>query len=330
MATTDIGIKLSLQGANEVQSGLDRVGTGLRGMATNAKESVSSVKELALAMGAAFSVKSIIDAADAVTTLRNQLKLATGSASEAKTAYAALFDVAQRARVSFTDLGATYASLSRAGEQLGVSQQRLLGVTEAISNAVTISGGSAESAKAALVQLSQGLASGTLRGDELNSVMEQTPRLASALAAGLGVTTGELRKLGEAGEITADKVIRALESQAGVLKGEVAGSVLTVGQAWQQLQNASVKTIGDFDAATGASSTLASAMQALAGAITTVGQAAREHETATKVFFGLIAGAAVATTVGAIASALGGWLRSLGASEVRWPPWAPLLPRPIR
>jgi len=312
MATTDIGIKLSLQGANEVQSGLDRVGTGLRGMATNAKESVSSVKELALAMGAAFSVKSIIDAADAVTTLRNQLKLATGSASEAKTAYAALFDVAQRARVSFTDLGGTYASLARAGEQLGVSQQRLLGVTEAISNAVTISGGSAESAKAALVQLSQGLASGTLRGDELNSVMEQTPRLASALAAGLGVTTGELRKLGEAGEITADKVIRALESQAGVLKGEVAGSVLTVGQAWQQLQNASVKTIGDFDAATGASSTLASAMQALAGAITTVGQAAREHETATKVFFGLIAGAAVATTVGAIASALGGLVTVIG------------------
>ena len=158
--------------------------------------------------------------------------MATGSTQSASQAYEALFDIAQRSRVSFTELGSTFASISRAGQELGLSQQRLLGVTEAIGNAMTISGGSAEGMKAALVQLGQGLSSGTLRGEELNSVMEQTPRLAKAIADGLGVSTGKLREMGAAGQLTGEQVIKALESQSSVLSGEVQGAALTAGQAF--------------------------------------------------------------------------------------------------
>ncbi|MBV5333463.1 tape measure protein, partial [bacterium] len=102
------------------------------------------------------------------TTLQTQLRLSSSSAAEASKAYSALFDIAQQGRVSFTELGTTYAAIARSGKELGISQSRLLDVTQSISQAMTIGGGSAASMQAALVQLGQGLSSGTLRGEELN------------------------------------------------------------------------------------------------------------------------------------------------------------------
>jgi tape measure domain-containing protein len=269
----------------------------------------ASFRSLAATAAAGLSVRAFVQAADAVTILNNQLKLATGSTQAASKAYTALFDIAQRSRVSFTELGGTFASISRAGEALGISQTRLLSVTESISNAVAISGGSAESARASLIQLSQGLASGTLRGDELNSVMEQTPRLAKALADGLGVSTGELRKLGEQGKITASAVIGALESQSKVLSGEVKNSVVTVGQAFTQLQNSAVLAVGEFDKASGASNSLAKALQGVAGVVQTVGAALKENQTAIQTTAGALAGlasVAVVSKLAAVATGIGG------------------------
>ena len=310
---TDIRIRLGLTGENEVNNGLRSITQGLDNIGGKAGFAVSGLAALGSALGVAFSARAIISAADAVTVLNNQLKLVTSSTKAAGQAYDELFNIAQRSRVSFTELGSTYASIARAGEQLGISQTRLLGVTEAISNAVTVSGGSAESAKAALVQLSQGLASGTLRGDELNSVMEQTPRLASALAAGLGVTTGELRKMGEQGQITADKVISALESQSATLKGEVASSVTTVGQAWTVLTNATVVAVGEIDKASGASATLADAMKSIASAVTTVGRAFKENEATISTVMGVIGGAAIAGGVALVATRVATLAVSVGS-----------------
>jgi tape measure domain-containing protein len=302
MAIPRIGIELSLDGADKTARGVRQVAGELDVLGSAGSAATNSLRNFASVAAAGLSVQSFVQAADAVTVLNNQLKLATGSTKAAGQAFDALFAIAQRSRVSFTELGGTFASIARAGDALGLSQQRLLGVTEAISNAVAISGGSAESARASLVQLSQGLASGALRGDELNSVMEQTPRLAKALADGLGVTTGELRKLGEEGKITADKVIKALESQASALKGELAGSIVTVAQAWTQLTNASVKAAGDIDGVTGASNTLVGALQGLAGAVSTVGQAFKDNQSAINTTMGALGGAALAAgllTVGA-------------------------------
>lgn len=285
------------ESASKASGGIAQFGEA----SSTATASLGSFKAAIGAIGIGVAVRQFVGMADAVTVLNNQLKLSTGSAAAASTAYESLFEIAQRSRVSFTELGGTYASISRAGEQLGISQQRLLGVTEAISNAVAVSGGSAESSRAALVQLSQGLASGTLRGDELNSVMEQTPRLAKALADGLGVTTGELRKLGEEGKITAQSVIKALESQSDVLKKEVAGSVVTVGQAFTQLSNATTKTVGEFDSASGASKSLASAITAVASGVTSLGSTIKDNESSFKLIFGGLAGVAVVSGAGALA-----------------------------
>jgi len=165
---------------------------------------------------------------------------------------------------------------------------------------------------AALVQLGQGLASGTLRGEELNSVMEQTPRLAKAIADGLGVPIGKLREMGAAGEISAEQVIRALESQSAVLRGEVTSSVLTVGQAMTQLQNATILAIGELDKASGASSTLAGLLSEVADMIGVVGRAAKDNEAAVKTTFGALAGAGVAAGLLLVASRLARVAASVG------------------
>lgn len=271
----EVKVRLALEGADKARAdlgGVERQLDRLTGALSRAGHYGAGL--LLINQGLAPMAQAAVRAADAVTTLQNSLKLATGSTQAAGQAYEALFDIAQRSRVSFTELGATFSSISRAGQEMGISQQRLLTVTEAIGNAMTISGGSAQSMQAALVQLGQGLSSGTLRGEELNSVMEQAPRLAKALADGLGVPIGKLREMGAAGEISAQQVIAALESQSKVLSGEVTGATLTVSQAFTVLSNAAIKFTGEANDATGVTKGLADALVWVSEAITTVGKSA--------------------------------------------------------
>lgn len=292
---------------------LKRKQQGAAGAVTDFVSSLGGMKQALAAVGAASVTAKFVQVADAVVTLNNQLKLATGSTQAAASAYTALFDIAQRSRVGFVELGETYASIARAAAPLGVSQERLLKVTESIGNAMTISGGSAQGLQAALVQLGQGLSSGVLRGEELNSVMEQAPRLAKALADGLGVTTGQLRAMGAEGEITAEKVIKALESQSAVLKGEVAGSALTVGQAFTQLGNSTTYAIGELDKTIGVSSAVAGAISSIASSLDGLGRVVADNEVAIKATLGF-AGAVVGAK--AAAAAIGGVTAALTAARV--------------
>ena len=254
MANTTARIRLALEGQGQVVQGMKQVEDGTASL----RRSMASLVG-ALSVGA--TVREYFQAADAVTLLQNRLKLATGSAQAAASAYNELFDVAQRSRVSFTSLGTTYATIARSTKELGLSQRQLMTVTEAIGNAMTVSGGSTESMNAALVQLGQGLGSGTLRGEELNSVMEQTPRLAQAIADGLGITLGKLREYAKDGKLTAETVTKALRSQASVLAGEVQNSTLTFGQAMTVARNSATAFVGQIDATSGASGFLAQTVQ---------------------------------------------------------------------
>ncbi len=308
MANNEVKLRLSVDGTAAVVSDVDRVGDKLGTLDSRARQAAQGADTLKTALGAMATmgtVYAMVNMADAVTTLNTQLRLASGSASEASSAYTALFDIAQKGRVSFTDLGTTYAAIARSGKEMGVSQTRLLTVTQSISQAMTIGGGSAASMQAALVQLGQGLSSGVLRGEELNSVMEQTPRLAKALADGLGIPIGELRKLGEAGKLTSEQVINALEKAGPQLAKEMESATLTVGQAFTLLTNSATNFIGVADAASGASGTLAGALKAISGGIDAAGQSIKDNETAFKFITSGLAGAATAAGLGATAIGIG-------------------------
>ncbi|KKI97568.1 tape measure protein, partial [Acinetobacter baumannii] len=137
-------------------------------------------------------------------------------------------------------------------------------LTETVSKAVAISGASAEAADAALVQFGQALASGTLRGEELNSVMEQTPALAKAIAKGMGITVGELRSVAAEGKITSQEIVKALRNVESDVDALFAKTDITIGQSLTLLNNEITKFVGEAGKGSGAAQVLAGSVQTLA------------------------------------------------------------------
>jgi tape measure domain-containing protein len=209
--------------------------------------------------------------ADAYSNLAGRIRLVTGEGAAFDQAFQGVFDIAQRTNSQLESTGQLFTRIAQAGRQIGVSTTDALSLTETINQAIQVSGASAESADAAIIQLIQGLQSGVLRGEEFNSVMEQAPRLAQALAAGLGVTTGELRKQAEAGRLTSEVVIGALQGQADVVAREFERLPPTVGRAITNLTTSWTRYVGEVDQANGISAAAASAINALAGNLDTLG-----------------------------------------------------------
>jgi tape measure domain-containing protein len=260
------------------------------------------IGKVAAAVGGWQLGRVIIGAADDMTVLQSRLKLVTRGSNELAYVQERLYGIAQQNRVNFGDLGATYAQIARSAGDLGISQERLLGVTQTIGQTMAISGGSAQSMNAALVQLSQGLASGTLRGEELNSIMEQTPRLAQAIAQGMGVSLGQLRALGQDGKLTAQTVIEALEKSAPAIRREFDQVTPTISGSFVALKNSGALFVSQMDKATGSSAALS---KGLASVAAKVSELARGIESSKSSINLIASGATWAIGLGSAAVALG-------------------------
>lgn len=233
-------------------------------MVSQTAKSSALFARFASVTASALSIHQVINYADSWTELQNRLKLVTESSVELNKATQAVYDIAQK---TYQSLGATaqvYQRFADNADRLGLSQQKVAELTETVSKAVAISGASATAAQAALTQFGQALASGQLRGEELNSVMEQTPALAKAIADGMGVSVGELRKKAQDGEMTIEKVIQALERATDSVDKKFATSVTTVSQGFTNLQSAMTKFIGEANQGTGATQLFTTGMATLA------------------------------------------------------------------
>ncbi|MDC6176260.1 hypothetical protein C2I33_00220 [Ralstonia solanacearum] len=208
--------------------------------------------------------QEIVQVADAWNMMAARLKLATAGQREFTAAQTALFDIAQRIGVPIQETATLYGKLQQAVRMLGGEQQQALTITESISQALRISGASANETQSALLQFGQALSAGVLRGEEFNSVVENSPRLAQALADGLNVPIGRLRKMAEEGRLTADVVVNALLSQKDKLATEYAQLPATVSQAFERLRNAFGQYVNQIDQATGFTSKLAAVLTWLA------------------------------------------------------------------
>lgn len=215
------------------------------------------LKRAAIAASAYIGAREVLRASESWTTLNNRLRLVTDSAEEFMQAQQGIFDVAQDTRQPLTATAELYQRIAQNQEELSLTGQEMIGITKTISQAMVVSGTSAQGAESAMVQLGQAFASGTLRGEELNAVLEQAPALAMAIARGMGVTVGQLRELGKEGSLSAEAVIQALQDQADELEGQFATMTPTISQAMTQVQNSFTQLIGRMDEASGASGGLA-------------------------------------------------------------------------
>lgn len=272
---TDAGGAASgLGGADAAAKGFTATSGKLRdGLESVSTQLVSARAELLALVGVGAGLqgaKDIATLADGYKNLEARIKLTTGAGQAFDAAFAGVFDVAKRTNSAVEETGVLFTKLAEAGKTLGVSQAEALKLTETINQSIQLSGASADASKASITQLVQGLQSGVLRGDEFNSVMEQSPRLAKALADGLGVTTGELRKMAEAGQLSSATIIKALQAQSDTVQAEFGKLPATVGRAMQNLSTAFTAYIGEADKAGGYTAKLAGVIDGLAGNLSTV------------------------------------------------------------
>lgn len=211
---------------------------------------------LAGPLASAFSLSAIYKASEAYTSLTSRLKLVTESSAELATAQNAVFSIAQSAYQPLSATAELYQRIATNQKELKLTGEGVAGVVGTISKTLAISGASADSANAALIQLGQAFASGVLRGEELNSVMEQAPALAQAIAAGMGKTVGELRTLGAAGLLTADSVVKALQAQEKAVADLFGKTAVTIGNSLTAASNSLTQFIGRMDQASGVSAAI--------------------------------------------------------------------------
>ncbi|WP_239372616.1 tape measure protein [Snodgrassella gandavensis] len=238
----------------------------------NAKLDTALVKakHLAVAMLGIGSMKQLSGIADEWTTVNNRLKLVIDSTTELMQVRSQLMASANNTGQSLSTVAELYNKLVTAQNQTGISGSKLLKLTDTINKAMVIGGGSAESQAAALVQLSQAFASGTLRGEELNSVLEQAPGLAQTIAKGLGTTVGQLRALAASGKLTSEAVANAILKQAPVVDAQFSKMVKTIGQSATTLKNKVMSFVGALDETTGASRKAGAMMEWLGNHLGTV------------------------------------------------------------
>ena len=191
--------------------------------------------------------KQAIAMMDTYTELQNRIRLVTHSQTEMAQATESVFDISSRTNQAVGATAQIYQRFAKNADTLNISQQKVVELTETVSKAVALSGAAQASSEAALMQFGQALASGELRGAELNSVMEQTPALAQAIADGLGVSVGALKDMGKNGELSIHKVITALEKAKSSVDGDFEKRVKTLSMSYTNLETSFIKYAGEAD-----------------------------------------------------------------------------------
>lgn len=259
---------------NEFQQEVDRANENLAdtgnaaGLAQKgidgAKFAVNALAGAMGALGVGLGIRELAQAADTYTNLSARINIATREGGNFNQAMAGVHQVALMTNSTLEATGDLFTRINTISKDMGMSQQQALDLTKTITQAIQIGGGSAQATEAALQQFIQGLQEGVIRGENFNSIMEQSPGLADAIAKGYGVTTGELRKMAEAGELGAERTLKAIRSQAGAIQETYNQFPTTISNALQKIATSWQILIGEMDQASGSSAAAANALSTIA------------------------------------------------------------------
>ena len=209
----------------------------------SADQLTQSLKSLVASYVSIQGLKKAVDLSDSLVSMRARLDRMNDGLQTTQELETMIYQSAQRSRGSFTDTMGLVSQLgTMAGDAFGSSKE-IVQFAEQLNKQLALSGASGSSAQAAILQLEQGLASGVLRGDELNSVMEQAPALAKSIADYMQVSVGELREMGSQGQITADIVKNALFAAAKDTNAEFEKTPMTWAQVWTVASNTAVRAL---------------------------------------------------------------------------------------
>lgn len=246
------GLQAGLRQVNDSLNGLNRtvdintrhIGS-LEHQAAATSTAMSHLSGVAKSLMAALSVQQVASYSDAWTELNNKVSNSIRVGETQAEVMQRIFDVSQATQSSLNGTAVLYSRLERGTREYNTSAEDLVRLTTIINQGFAVSGATAQEAENAIIQLSQGIAAGVLRGEEFNSVSEQGSRLMIALADSLGVGIGQLRKMAAEGKLTTDVVVKGLLSQGDVIGKEFEKTTVSIAKGLQVAGNNITKFFGE-------------------------------------------------------------------------------------
>ncbi len=264
----DVSGLLKAQG--KANKSFDSIGNSATNAAKKMDELQTNINRVAGAIAASLVVdwgKAFLVAADNMSQLNARIERLTGSAATASQTMQNLMRISSATGGSLQDTAKLWETLSTALRDTGATNGQIIQLTETLQKIGRIGGSSAEEMANALRQFGQSISSGTVRAEEFNSILEQMPELARQIAAGMGVSIGELRQLMLDGKLTAEDALNAIQKQTGSVNAEFEKLPRTLSQANTALTNSFLSMIDSVNQATGASTGLVAVIDSMTAAL---------------------------------------------------------------
>lgn len=264
----DVSGLLKAQG--KANKSLDSIGNSATTAAKKMDELQTNINRVAGAIAASLVVdwgKAFLVAADNMSQLNARIERLTGSAAAASQTMQNLMRISSATGGSLQDTAKLWETLSTALRDTGATNGQIIQLTETLQKIGRIGGSSSEEMANALRQFGQSISSGTVRAEEFNSILEQMPELARQIAAGMGVSIGQLRQLMLDGKLTAEDALNAIQKQTGSVNAEFEKLPRTLSQANTALTNSFLSMIDSVNQATGASSGMVAVIDSLTAAL---------------------------------------------------------------
>lgn len=242
-------IRLGEQAAgatNQAKRAVDQFTKSQKVAATASNTLTNSIRGLVGAYLSLRGVQSVLNMSDTLASTRARIDMMNDGLQTTEELNQMIYESAQRSRGSYAETAAFVAKLGNLAGSAFDSSAEIVAFAEQINKQMVLSGTTTQEAQAAILQLTQGLSSGALRGEELNSVLEQTPMIAKTIADYMGVTTGEMRELASEGKVTAEVVKNAMFDAAKKTNTKFEDMPMTWGQAWSQIKNTALMSIQDM------------------------------------------------------------------------------------
>ena len=218
-----------------------QLNASIRGGNDALDDMVGKAKNLAATIGASVGLKKLIELSDQMTSTTARLNFIVDDGSSVKALEAKIMASAQRSRAAYLDTASAIASMGANAGAAFTSNDELIAFMEQVNKQFVIGGASAQGQAAAMLQLTQAMAAGALRGEELNSILENAPGIARAIEQYMGIAEGSIKSYAEKGAVSATVVKNALLSIADETNAKFNGMAMTWGQVWTQMGNIALK-----------------------------------------------------------------------------------------
>lgn len=256
-----------IQAQQQVNKRLDQMDAKFEQSSRSAGRFEGALNKVGVAIAAAFTIdaaKKLIAIGDEMVTLQARIARLSPSIDVAKETLASLSAIAAQTGNSLSETERLWESLTTALKETGATNSQILGLTSTLQKIGTIGGSSTEEMANALRQFGQSISGGIVRAEEFNSILEQMPELARQIAAGLGISIGDLRKRMLEGKLTAQDALNAIQRQSQSVNEEFDKMPVSIDRAKNSLDVAFKNAINDLNQAIGLTTTLAGLMQSVA------------------------------------------------------------------